>query len=68
MLGTIFATFETRRGLEPKCVPQLFLGWLLVTRRSAIGRFGPVPNNSPRSLLATGPDFRPGSKVTTDNE
>ena len=25
---------DTRRGLEPKCVPQLFLGLLLGTRRS----------------------------------
>ena len=29
------ATLVTRRGLEPKCVRQLFLGLLLVTRRSA---------------------------------
>ena len=34
-----FATVETRRELEPNCVPQLFLGWLLGTRRSAIGHF-----------------------------
>ena len=34
-----FATLETRRELEPNCVPQLFLGWLLGTRRSAIGQF-----------------------------
>ena len=27
-----FATLETRRKLEPKCVPQLFLGSLLKTR------------------------------------
>ena len=32
-----FATLEARRELEPKCIPQLFLGWLLGTRRSAIG-------------------------------
>ena len=32
-----FATLETRRGKEWKCVPQLFLEWLLGTRRSAIG-------------------------------
>ena len=29
----LFATLETRRGLELKCVPQLFLGSLLGTRR-----------------------------------
>ena len=34
-----FATLETRRELEPKFIPQLFLGWLLGTRRSAIGWF-----------------------------
>ena len=28
-----------RRELEPKCVPQLLLGSLLGTRRSAIGQF-----------------------------
>ena len=28
---------ETRRGLEPKYVPQLFVGLLLETRQSAIG-------------------------------
>ena len=37
-----FATLETIRGLVPKCVPQLFLGWLLGTRRSAIDRFYPL--------------------------
>ena len=37
----LFASLETRRGLEPKCVPQLFLGSLLGTRRSAIGQFFP---------------------------
>ena len=25
--------------MEPKCIPQLFLGWLLGTRWSAIGQF-----------------------------
>ena len=30
-----FAALVKRRGLEPKCVSQLFLGLLLVTRRSA---------------------------------
>ena len=34
-----FATVETRRELEPNCVPQLFLGSLLGKRRSAIDRF-----------------------------
>ena len=46
----VFATLETRGELEQKCVPQLFLGWLLGTRRSAIGQFLPAPSNSPRSL------------------
>ena len=32
-------SWETRRGLEPKCVPQWFLGSLMGTRRSAIGQF-----------------------------
>ena len=40
-----FTTLEKRRELEPKCVPQLFLGSLLWTHRSAIGH-----SNSPRSL------------------
>ena len=36
-----------KKGLEPKCVPQTFLG----TRPSAIGQFFfPVPSNSPRNL------------------
>ena len=33
-----FTTLETRREPEPKCVPQLSLGSLLLTRRSAIGQ------------------------------
>ena len=41
MFGMLFATLETRRELEPKCVPQLFLGSLLETRQSAIGHFPP---------------------------
>ena len=46
-----FATVETRRELEPNCIPQLFLGWLLGTRRSAIGHFFfTVPSDTPRSL------------------
>ena len=35
----LFVTLETKRELEPKCLPQLFLGSLLETRRSAIGQF-----------------------------
>ena len=35
----LFATSETRRELKPKCVSQLFLASLLVTRRSAIDQF-----------------------------
>ena len=34
-----FATLETKRELEPKCVLQLFPGLLLGMRRSAIGQF-----------------------------
>ena len=34
-----FTTLETTRELEPKCVPQLFLGLLLGTHQSAIGQF-----------------------------
>ena len=45
-----FGTLEKRRGLEPKCAAQLFLGWLLGTRRSAIGHFSAVPSNSTKSL------------------
>ena len=46
----LFSTLELRRTLEPKCVPQWFLGSLLGTWRSAIGQFFPVPGESPRSL------------------
>ena len=46
-----FATLETRRGLEPKCILQVVLGSLLGTRWSAIGLLFPtVPCNSSRSL------------------
>ena len=46
-----YSTLETRRELRPKRIPQLFLGSLLETRRSAIGQFFfPVPSNNPRSL------------------
>ena len=55
-----FATVETRRELEPNCIPQLFLGWLLGTRWSAIGHFFfTVPSDTPRSLCESylGPVF-----------
>ena len=42
--------FKPRRELEPKCVPKLFLGLSLGTRRSAIGHFFPVPGKISRSL------------------
>ena len=41
---------KTSRVLGPKCVPQMFLGWLQGTCRSAIGQFFPVLSNSSRSL------------------
>ena len=34
-----FATLEMRKELEPKCVPQWFLGLLLGTRQSALSQF-----------------------------
>ena len=42
---------ETRRGLEPKCIPQFFVGSFLGAHWSAIGRFFPllIPIKSPRS-------------------
>ena len=45
-------TLETRRELEPKCVPQLFLGSLPRPRLSTIGHFFSKKSNSPRSLCA----------------
>ena len=39
MVAAKFATLETRRELDPKCVPQLFLGSLLEVPRSAIRDF-----------------------------
>ena len=39
MVVAKFATLETRRELDPKCVPQLFLGSLLEVPRSAIRDF-----------------------------
>ena len=44
--SVLFATLETSRELEPKCVPRVFLGSLLGTWQSAIG----LATNSPRSL------------------
>ena len=41
--SVLFATLETSGELEPKCVPQVFLGTLLGRRRSAIGYFSPCP-------------------------
>ena len=43
----LFATLETRRGLEPKCIPQLFLGSLLVKHQSIFS------SSSPRSLCGS---------------
>ena len=43
-----FATLETRGELEPKYLPQLFLGPLLATRRSAIRQFYPLYPYHPR--------------------
>ena len=49
LIKSAFAPLKTRRGLAAN-VTQWFLGSLLVTCRSAIGQFFPVPCNSPRSL------------------
>ena len=35
---TAFRDFRKEMGLEPKCFPQLFVGSLFGTRRSAIGQ------------------------------
>ena len=35
----LICNIRSEKELEPKCLPQLFLGSLLVTRRSAIGQF-----------------------------
>ena len=45
------AILETRRGLEPKCIPQWVLGLLLGPGQSAIGHFFffLVHSNSPKS-------------------
>ena len=46
-----YATLEARKKLEPKCVPQVFVGSLLGARRFAVGMVtGSVPSDSPRSL------------------
>ena len=49
-----FATFETRRELESKCIPQLFLGWLLGTRRSAVREFKIPRRRRPRKRRLKG--------------
>ena len=36
--GFVFATLQTSEELEPKYIPQLFMGLLLVTHRSVIGQ------------------------------
>ena len=49
--SVLFATLETSGELEPKCVPQVLLGSLLGTWRSAIGHFSlSLATNIPRSL------------------
>ena len=40
VVNYLFTILEKRGELEPKCVPQLFLGSLLRTRWSAIGQIG----------------------------
>ena len=51
---------ETRTELEPKCIPQLFLGSLLETRWSAIGLFSPSLVAVPEAFAekVTPPSFR----------
>ena len=42
---------KMRKELEPKCVPQLFLGSLLGRRSTTIGQlFPPFPSNSPEAF------------------
>ena len=43
-------TLGTTRRPEPKCVPQLFLGLLMGTPRSAIGQFFCVLRKGPKNL------------------
>ena len=46
-----FSSLEARRELEPKCIPQVFLGSLLRTRRSVIRQIFPSPwKQSQKSL------------------
>ena len=49
-----FVNLETRRELDPKCLPQLFLGSLPGTRRSwsAIGQYFPRPSHNSRSFFS----------------
>ena len=47
------ATLKTTKNLEPKCVPQLFLGSLLGPASQLLATFFPVPGNSPRSLYVS---------------
>ena len=56
-IETPFATLETRKGLEPKCFPQLILGLLLGTRRSAIGQFFPSLVSVPEVLAKVSAQF-----------
>ena len=48
-------SLDTRRQLEPKCAPQLFLESLLGTRHSAVGRIPPPPP-PPRLSVVTFPE------------
>ena len=50
-MQTPFATSEMRREAELKCLPQLFLGWLLGTHCSAIGQFFPCPQQQSQKAL-----------------
>ena len=45
----ILLTQKPEKELEPKCVPQLFVGLLLGTRQSAIGQLFSCPQNEERS-------------------
>ena len=42
--------FRSEKGTEAEMRPQLFLGLLLGTRRTAIRHFSPPPRDTPRSL------------------
>ena len=54
--------------MEPKCAPQLFLGSLVVTQRSAIGQFFPLYLVTVPDVFAkvTRPSFLP-SKVANES-